>query len=162
MPKAWKKSARAIRPDGRSVSSKHFAGVPDRVWDHPKFQRLPSNAKVVIFAITRRNFARNNGQIAFAVRDGEALGLGRDATARALREAEAAGFIAAVTRGTFTSKRLATEWAVTWQKVGKEPATDAYRVAEPEIKHSPAGRTTQSGWTDTKGPSASLQSVQTA
>jgi len=149
---------RGYRPDGRSKANKHFVGMPDAVWDHPKFRALSTNAKVVVMAITRRNFKWNNGQIVFSARCGEEIGLGRDATSRALREAEAAGFIEAKRRGAFTSKRLATVWAVTWQPVGNEAPTHAYRNSEPKIKASPSTRTEWSGQTDTNAGRERLQS----
>jgi len=152
--------SRGYHQDGRSKVTRHFVGVPDAVWDHPKFRRLSANAKVVVMAITRRNFRRNNGRIVFSARDGEEIALGRDSTSRALREAEEAGFIQARKRGAFTSKRLATEWAITWQPVGQELPTHAYRDLAPKIKPSPSTRTGQSVQTDTSAEARPLQSAQ--
>jgi len=113
---------------GQKAPSGHITGFPDAVFLHPAFRELKLRAIAVLLAISHRHRKYNNGNIIFSIRDGyRFIGLQKATTSHALRELQAAGFIEVTQKGTFTSKRLASSWAVTWEDVGSTPATHAYR-----------------------------------
>lgn len=111
---------RGVTRNGRSKKDAiagPFVALPHSVLDKPEFRGLSSAAKVVVVAIAhvfRGKERTPNGTLAFGERSGAAWGLSAKTTRRALREAEAAGFIRKTQAASFTSKKLMTEWALSW------------------------------------------------
>jgi hypothetical protein len=92
-----------------------FLALPHSVLDKPEFRALSSSAKVVILAIGRFFDGRNNGKIGFSERTAGQWGLSQKTARRALIEACEAGLIVKTRAASFSSKRLAAEWAITWR-----------------------------------------------
>ena len=114
-----------------------FLALPHSVIDSSAFRELSSAAKVVTLAIARLFNGRNNGALAFAERAGCDWGLSQNTTRRALREAEAAGLIHKTKAASFTSKRLATEWAISWQPLPAGMKIVVASAISPSGKNAP-------------------------
>jgi len=115
-----------------------FLALPRYLVDAPACRALSPAERAIMIAVLHGYNGRNNGEIRFAAREGEAWGLGKSQTAAALRSLVDAGFLQVSRPGAFTTKRLATLYALTWRPadVG-ERTTRAFL----ETKASPAGRT---------------------
>jgi hypothetical protein len=124
-----------------------FLALPRYLVDAPAYRRLTPTARAVLVAVLHGYNGKNNGAIRFAVREGEAWGIGKSHTAVALRKLVAAGFLRVIQAGCFTSKRLAAEYALTWRPTDgatSQPATRDFlerKTSPVERTDSPADRT---------------------
>src|SRR5207302_5713118 len=95
------------------------------------YRSLKPGPRALLWEIIRKYNGMNNGRIGFSQRD-MALALNiadRETIAGYVRELEAKGLIRAAKRGGFNVKvcdRRATEWAITWEKIGDELPTKEF------------------------------------
>jgi hypothetical protein len=91
-------------------------------WAGEAWRGLPANAQVVLVDILYRYTTKNNGRIAYGVRDAtRRLHCGLDTARNALNELQAAGLIEPTVRASFNdksgaSKGRATQWRLTFVK----------------------------------------------
>ena len=85
---------------------------------------LSGNATKLLLAVWRRHNGTNNGEIAFAVRESEPIGLTKDQASRAFKELVARGFLKMHRDSAFTvKKREARTWELTAECCGGKPAS---------------------------------------
>lgn len=99
---------------GRSKGMENFVALPRSVLRSPAFRALSATEKCILIAVAFGFNGRNNGSIKFGARHGEAWGTGKSATAVALKNLTDVGFLKLTQPGTFTTKRLVAEYAITW------------------------------------------------
>ncbi len=114
-----------------------FVALPHSVTDSNSFRELSSSGKVVTLAIARLFNGQNNGKLAFAERAGQDWGLSQKTTRSALRETEAAGLICKTQAASFTTKRLAAEWAISWRPLAAGTTVIATSAIFPSGKNAP-------------------------
>lgn len=121
-------SRRRANQTGRS-NGKRFVMVEHWVLNTPAWQVISSHAKVVLIHLLKRFNGVNNGEIAFAVRQGEEAGLSRSVTARAINELIDVGFVIVRRDSAFTVKtRDAREFELTlFECNGRQPCKDFAR-----------------------------------
>lgn len=118
-----------------------FVMLPHRIMDSPAWIGLSGSAKSVHLVLIRRFDGRNNGQIFIPTREaGDALGLGRNAVARALRELEEAGFLVEMVGSHLglEGKGRASKWRLTHLPAGDQTPTFDF-----EKKQNPGTKTVQ-------------------
>lgn len=113
---------------GRSTGAEPFVMLPHWAFDCDAYRGLKPGPRAVLWELLRRYNGANNGRIVFSQRQmTEAINVAdRETVAGYVRELEAKGFIVAVRRGGFNVKaadQRATEWALTWHKLGDAPPT---------------------------------------
>jgi hypothetical protein len=123
------RSRRRTLVNGRNAVGPSFVMLPHYVMDSAAFRSLKSGPRALLLEIIRRHNGVNNGQIGLGAREAaKALSLADKDTANGyFHMLEDCGLIRAVSRGGFNMKdpasRRASEWALTWEKVGDQSAT---------------------------------------
>lgn len=128
--------ARRSNAKGRSTGSDPFVRLPHWAFDSPAYRSLKSGPRALLWEMVRRYNGRNSGRIVFGQRD---MSVAIDVTDREtiagyVRTLEDRGFIAVTRRGGFNVKiadRRASEFALTWEKVGNEPPTKDFLRWQP-------------------------------
>lgn len=98
---------------------------------------LSPNGKAVLIEIWRRHNGINNGQIVYAVREGEKIKLSRSVTARALAELQELGFLRINSDSSFSLRtKEARTWRLTAERVDGVPnsATKEFMSWRPATK----------------------------
>jgi hypothetical protein len=91
------------------------------------WRALSPNAKAVLLHLWQRHNGSNNGQIVYAVRDPEEIGLSKDQAARALDELVDLGFLKIRRNSSFTLKtKEARVWEITAESLDGRPATKEF------------------------------------
>ena len=112
---------------GRSEGMGRFVAVPFDLMDAPAYSALSTTARAIMLLVIRNHNGHNNGRIRLSARDGERWGLDKNTTARGLKELTAAGFLINTKEADYHSKKLAREYAITWQALDTGgPATRNY------------------------------------
>ena len=127
---------RRINTKGRRDFAQPFVMLPHWAFDSPAYRSLKPGPRAILWELVRRYNGANNGQIGFSQRDmAAAINVAdRETVAGYVRELEAKGFIKAMCRGSFNVKvadRRATEWALTWQRIGESPPTKEFMHWQP-------------------------------
>jgi hypothetical protein len=122
---------RKLNRKGRSTGKQPFVMLPHWAFKSPAYRSLRPGPRALLWELIFRYNGANNGRIGFSQRDmAVALNVSdRETVAGYVRELEAKGFIKAMRRGGFNVKvsdRRATEWALTWQKIGDELPTKEF------------------------------------
>jgi hypothetical protein len=110
-----------------------FVGLPHYMLKSAAWRTMPPNAKAVLIDVWQRHNGSNNGEISYAVREAEGIGLSKDQAGRALDICEERGFLVCTRESAFTVKTKAARlWRITAEKYRNEPATmDFMRWSEP-------------------------------
>jgi DNA-binding transcriptional MocR family regulator len=86
-----------------------------RMMDCGAWKSLSTPARAVYLQIARRYNGSNNGSIGYSVRRAaDECNINKDTASRALNELAEKGFIERTKAGSFTNKRVAAEWRLTW------------------------------------------------
>ena len=106
-----------------------FAGIPVSIIKHEVFRELNPPAVSVLLGICVRFYGRNNGEIAFSCREAaEFANISKNTAARAFNLLEQLGIIKCITASNFDCrKRLAREWALTYQPIGTKRPTNEWK-----------------------------------
>lgn len=128
---------RKTNAKGRSTGTAPFVMLPNWVFDSRAFRSLKPGPRSLLWELVRRHDGTNNGRIVFSQRRmAEALNIAdRQTIAEYVRELAAKGFIIATRPGGFSvkvSERRATEWALTWVKIGDELPTKEFARWRPD------------------------------
>jgi hypothetical protein len=108
-----------------------YVRLPHWMLKSPAWMNLSGNAIKTLLHLWERHNGGNNGEIVYAVRDAEAIGLSKSSADRALDELVTAGFLRVVTGSAFTMKnRRATAWALTAEPIGGERPTKDFMRRE--------------------------------
>jgi DNA-binding transcriptional regulator YhcF (GntR family) len=108
----------AKNKDARHVRLYHF------MLKHPSWRTLSSDARSIFIHVCERYNGTNNGQIVYAVREGQKIGVSKNKTARALHELIERGFLRIKRGAAFTHKtKEAREWILTNEPFADRPAT---------------------------------------
>lgn len=134
--------------NGRSTGAQPFVMLGYWTFDCAAFRSLKPGPRAVLWELIRRHNGANNGRIGFSQRDmAAAINVSdRETVAAYVRELEAKGFIKAMRRGGFNVKvsdRRATEWALTWIKIGDDLPTKEFarwRPSEIDGTEKPASK----------------------
>ena len=70
-----------------------FVALPHALYDSPRFQRLSSDAKVLVLALARKHNGKNNGRLTFTTVDASRQGISTRRRRNAVMEAIEAGFV---------------------------------------------------------------------
>lgn len=146
-----KRLGRGRRQNGRSAHGPPFVQLHYYVMDSAAYRALKSGPRALLLEIIRRYNGSNNGTIGLGVRQAAAaLNITDKDTANVYFKAlEAHGFIKAISRGGFNMKdpssRRASEWAITWERVGDQPPTKEFMKWTPEEKCGPEKSVVRSG-----------------
>lgn len=129
-------SRRKLNAKGRSTGSDRFVMIPNWAFDSLAYRSLRAGPRGLLWELIRRFNGWNNGRITFSQREmARSLNVAdRETVAAYVRELEAVGFIKATRRGGFNVKvgdRRATEWALTWQKIGDALPTKEFMHWQP-------------------------------
>jgi hypothetical protein len=122
---------RKINAKGRSTGTQPFVMLSHWAFDCVAYRTLKPGPRALLWELIRRHNGENNGKIGFSQRYmASAICVAdRETIAAYVRELEARGFIKAMRRGGFNLKvadRRATEWALTWLKIGDELPTKEF------------------------------------
>ena len=113
-----------------------FVALPFVVIDSDAFSSLKPPAVSILIALMKRFNGSNNGYIPLSCREaGDFANVSSNTAARAFKQLERVGLIKCVTLSNFDCrKKLAREWALTFQPVDRTIATNEWRHFK--IKHS--------------------------
>lgn len=131
---------RSLSAKGRSTGTKPFVMLQNWAFDCPAYRSLKPGPRAVLWELIRRYNGTNNGRIACSARDmARAINVSdRQTVAEYERELQAKGFLKITRPGGFNVKvsdRRATEWALTWEKIGDElPTKDFMKWRPTEIR----------------------------
>lgn len=137
-------------PNGRSATAKPFVMLPWFVFDSPAYRSLKPGPRALLWELIRKHNGLNNGQIGLGVREAcELLSMSdKDTVSRYFKELEEKGLIRTTRHGGFNMKdpraRRATEWALTWERVGTASATKEFQEWTKLKKYGPEDPTQQS------------------
>lgn len=121
-----------------SADFERFVRLGHYMLRSPAWKTLSANAKAVYLEIAARYNGRNNGEIGYAVREAEAIGLPRSVASRALAELQERGFLRVTRASAFNVKtREARLWALTAEPIGDEKATKDFMRWQPPIEAAP-------------------------
>ena len=106
-----------------------FAGIPILLIKHPVWGALDPAAVTVLLGICARYKGYRNGEIAFSCREAaDFANISKNTAARAFRRLQDLGIIKCVTESNFDCrKKLAREWALTYQPVNNKPPTNEWK-----------------------------------
>jgi hypothetical protein len=160
---------RRSRPNatGRNETTR-FVALPHYMLRCPAWRTMSPNAKALLLDVWERHNGANNGEIAYAVREAEEIGLARSVAARAFAELEERGFLKLRRASTFTLKtKEARTWELTAERCDDRPASkDFMRWVPPAAVSGDGGnkpqsrqRDPQSRQRDTKHVSATMLPV---
>jgi DNA-binding transcriptional MocR family regulator len=100
----------------KRATTERFVRLTHDLMECQAWRSLDGNARSIYIELAKlyRGAGTNNGQIGFSVRQAARAVLVSPATAaRAMIQLQDRGFIVAMTKGNFTSKREATRWRLT-------------------------------------------------
>lgn len=83
----------AIVSSAYKGDQKGFVALPNALYDSPRFQRLSSDAKVLVLALARKHNGNNNGRLTFTTADASRQGISTRRRRNAVTEAIEAGFV---------------------------------------------------------------------
>jgi hypothetical protein len=111
--------------------------LPHWAFDCPAYRTLKPGPRALLWELIRRYNGTNNGRIGFSQRDmSVAIAIAdRETVAGYVRELERRGFIVASRRAGFNVKvadRRASEWVLTWFKVGEAPPSKPFMSWRPD------------------------------
>jgi hypothetical protein len=122
----------------RTGSGNRYVGVPHYLMKCPAFMMMTPNAKAVLLHIWLRHNGVNNGEISYACREAEEIGLSKDQAQRALLELVERGFLIMRRNSGFNMKnREARVWEITAEPCGNEPAKKIFMRWSPRTGISP-------------------------
>ena len=102
-----------VLSNGRNANVK-FVMLPHYLTNSVAWQSLSGNAVKLLIEVWRRHNGANNGEITFAVREAEPIGIGRNAASKAFVELIDRGFLKVRRESGFTVKtRDARLWELT-------------------------------------------------
>ena len=108
---------------GRNTTER-FVAMPHYMLRAVAWKTLSPNAKALLVEVWARHNGMNNGEISYAVREAEEIGLSKDRTARAFLELTARGFLKVRKLSTFNLKsKEARCWEVTAERYQENPPT---------------------------------------
>ena len=113
----------------KNLNQGQFAGIPMIIIRHEVWQALNPAAVTVLLGTASRFNGINNGQIIFSCREAaEFANVSKNTAARAFILLEKLGLIKCITASNFDCrKKLAREWALTYQPIYKVPATNEWK-----------------------------------
>ncbi|MBP2294710.1 hypothetical protein [Azospirillum rugosum] len=125
-----------------------FIALPHYMLKCPAWRALSPNAKALLIDVWQRHNGANNGEIAYAVREAEGIGISRSSASRAFGELVELGFLKQRKASTFTLKtKEASTWELTAERFGDAtPSKDFMRwqPAQRTAVSNPTGNKTQS------------------
>ena len=147
------------RPRRRKSAGDYSRWVALHHWmlRSPAWKSLSPNAKALLLDVWQRHNGANNGEISYAVREAESIGLRRTRAARAFNELVERGFLVMTRNSAFTVKtRAARLWRITAESCGDDRATKDFMHYSP-THDSSAKRTLKSA---TQSAQRDIQSSQ--
>lgn len=113
----------------KNLNKGQFAGIPMHVIKHEVWSALNPVAVTVLLGTAFRFNGRNNGQIVFSCREAaDFANVSKNTAARAFILLEKLGLIKCITASNFDCrKKLAREWALTYQPIYNKPATNEWK-----------------------------------
>src|SRR5262245_45942641 len=130
--------------------TKKYTGPPYmkleyRMLEHPAFETLSGNGFKLLIYVRKRFDGANNGQISFSTREAATLlRCSKDTAGRAFEELVDHQLLEPITKSAFTwkTRKIATEWRVTFIHMNGRAGTNDYLRFEP-----PNGPTTRTNAT---------------
>jgi hypothetical protein len=105
-------------------SGERFVMLPHYMLKSLAWRTMTPNAKAVLLHLWERHNGSNNGDIVYAVRDAEDIGLSKDQASRALTELVERGLLQVARNSAFKVKtKEARTWTLTVEPVGGQSAT---------------------------------------
>lgn len=126
------RTRRRSNATGRRDMAKPFVRLPHWIFDTAAYRALKPGPRALLWELIRIYNGSNNGTLALGVRAAaERLCIATPDTAGGYFEAlKLHGFIVATREGSFSMKdstsRRATEWRLTWEACGEQPATKEF------------------------------------
>lgn len=118
---ATKKQRGRSNATGRNTTER-FVALPHYMLRAVAWKTLSPNAKALLLDVWARHNGSNNGEISYAVREAEEIGLSKDQTARAFRELTERGFLKLRKLSTFNLKtKEARCWELTAERYQETP-----------------------------------------
>ncbi|HYH36738.1 MAG TPA: hypothetical protein VD860_00835 [Azospirillum sp.] len=134
---------RHSRPNatGRNDTAR-FVALPHYLLNSLAWRTMSPNAKALLLDVWARHNGANNGDIAYAVREAEGIGLSKDQAARAFAELAERGFLRLHRAATFTLKtKEARTWELTAERRGDLPASKDFMRWRPAANTPATNRT---------------------
>ncbi len=123
------------RPNHTGRSTRMAQHVRLYLWllNTPAWRRSSPAARALYIEVCQRHNGTNNGRISFSVREAaEALGFTKNTASKFFLELQDKGFLVKAMASSFTLKtKTATEWRLTAEPCGGEPATKDFMRWEP-------------------------------
>lgn len=108
-------------------SGNGFIMLPHYLVKCEAWRTMPPNGKAVLLHLWERHNGSNNGEIVYAVRDAQAIGIGKSNAALALAWCVERGFLQAKRDSAFNVKmKKARTWILTAEPVNGRPATKEF------------------------------------
>lgn len=132
-----RKNGRGVNHKGRSKRGLPFVRLPHHVLKSEAYQSLKPGPVALLVQIIFRYNGSNNGHIGLGVREAsKAIQVSdKDTVSKYFRDLQEKGLIKAERKGAFNMKdpssRRATEWALTWERVGETPPTKEFLSWKP-------------------------------
>lgn len=109
------------RPNKKGRNHGQFILLPRWLTRSPAWKTMSPNAKALLLDVWERHNGSNNGDISYAVREAEEIGLSKDQTSRAFKELCERGFLKMRKASSFTLKtKEARTWELTAEPTGPE------------------------------------------
>lgn len=142
-----------VNATGRNVYDR-FVLLPHYLLRCAAWKTLSPNAKALLIDVWAKHNGANNGDIAYAVREAEEIGLAKSVAARAFQELTDRGFLKLHKASTFNLKtKEARTWELTAEPVGNTSSSKDFMRWSPDgqkAKRQSPQRDTQSPQRDRK------------
>ena len=122
---------------GRTIGVR-YVRLTHWLLDSSAWQALAPDGVKVLIDVWKRHNGINNGEISYAVREAEAIGVSKDRAARAFVDLVDKGFLKVRGDSAFTMKgTTARTWELTAEPCKDRPATKEFMVWRPIEKPAP-------------------------
>jgi hypothetical protein len=137
-----------MRKRGRSQREQHdrFVLLPHWMLKSEAWKTLPSDAKAILIDVWMRHNGSNNGEITYATREAEKIGISNSQAARMFKILLTRGFLEVTRNSSFDLKtRESRCWRLTAERCRDKPPTKEFMTWRPdEIKTQSRRRDSQS------------------
>src|ERR1700730_9912738 len=123
---------------GGSSPTVRYVGLTHWLLNSQAWKSMPEAACKLLIDVWKRHNGANNGEISYACREAEKIGISRPKAARMFDTLIERGFLVMVRESSFDRKKIARTWRITAEPSGDKPATKDFMSWRPDAPKTQA------------------------